>query len=248
MLSFLRNWNRERILRRHRIPDHLWQDVIGEIHTTRHLSAEDLDRLRDTASLFLYEKSVEPAQGLNITDAMRARIAVEAAVPVLNLGLGYYHPWYSVIVYAEAFIARDVFVDDAGVLHSQSSTRLGEAWLRGPVIISWEDVFSHPPGSNVIIHEIAHKLDMLDGVANGRPPMQPGMNQEHWTAAFSTAYAEHKALLNSGLPPHIDAYAAKSPAEFFAVASEVFFESPRVLQTEWPDVYRQLALYYRQQP
>ena len=248
MLSFFRSWKRERILRRHRIPDHLWQAAIGEASSAAHLTADDADRLRDMASLFLYEKSVEPAKDLVMTDTMRVRIACEAAVPVLNLGLDYYHPWYSVIVYAEAFIARDVFVDDAGVLHTQSSNRLGEAWLRGPVIISWADVLSHPPGSNVIIHEIAHKLDMLDGVANGRPPMQAGMKQEHWTAAFSAAFAEHRAQLETGSPTEIDSYAAKSPAEFFAVTSEVFFEAPQVLQSVWPDVYRQLVLYYRQRP
>ena len=248
MFSFLRNWNRERILHRHRIPDAIWQAMIGKVRAAAHLSADEIDRLRDTASLFLYEKSIEPAHDLVISDAMQARIACEAAVPVLNLGLDYYRLWYSVIVYAEAFVARDVYVDDAGVLHTQSSTRLGEAWSRGPVIISWEDVLSHPPGSNVIIHEMAHKLDMLDGAANGRPPMQYGMNQEHWTAAFSKAFAEHTAQVEAGIPTEIDSYAAKSPAEFFAVTSEVFFETPRVLQTVWPEIYKQLSLYYRQQP
>ena len=248
MFSFLRNWNRERILRKYRIPDAVWRATVGRVHTAAHLSTHDIVRLQDMASLFLYEKSIEPAHDLIISDAMRARIACEAAVPVLNLGLDYYRLWYSVIVYAEAFVARDVYVDDAGVLHTQSSTRLGEAWSRGPVIISWEDVVSHPPGSNVIIHEMAHKLDMLDGVANGRPPMQSGMIQEHWTAAFSTAFAEHTALLEAGSRTEIDSYAAKSPAEFFAVTSEVFFETPRLLQNVWPDVYKQLSLYYRQQP
>lgn len=248
MFSFLRSWNRERILRKHGIPYDLWQAVAGQVRAAARLPAADLDRLRDTASLFLYEKSIEPAHDLIITDAMRARIACEAVVPVLNLGLDYYRLWYSVIVYAEAFVARDVYVDDAGVLHTQSSTRLGEAWSRGPVIISWQDVVSHPQGSNVIIHEMAHKLDMLDGVANGRPPMQPGMDQAQWTAAFSGAFAAHTFQVQAGYPTEIDPYAAKSPAEFFAVTSEVFFENPQVLQSVWPDVYTQLALYYRQQP
>lgn len=248
MFSFFKNWNRDRVLRKHRIPDDLWKALIGEVRAARHLSVIDIDRLRDTAALFLYEKSIEPAQGLVITDAMQARIACEAAIPVLNLGLIYYRLWYSVIVYPEAFVARDVYVDEAGVLHTQPSTRMGEAWSRGPVIISWEDVVSHPAGSNVIIHEMAHKLDMLDGVANGRPPMQPGMDQDHWTVAFSEAFAVHTAQVEAGYPTEIDAYAAKSPAEFFAVTSEVFFETPRVLQSVWPEVYKQLALYYRQRP
>ena len=83
---------------------------------------------------------------------------------------------------------------------------------------------------------------------SNRPPMQSGMDQEHWSAAFSTAFAEHTALLEAGSPTEIDPYAAKSPAEFFAVTSEVFFETPRVLQLVWPEVYKQLTLYYRQRP
>ena len=248
MFSVLHNWYRQRILHKHRIPDDLWLAVTGEVRAARYLSAGDIDRLRDTASLFLYEKSIEPAHGLVITDAMRVRIACDAAIPVLNLGLDYYRLWYAVIVYPEAFIARDVYQDEAGVLHTQPGIRMGEAWLRGPVIISWKDVLSHPAGSNVIIHEMAHKLDMLDGVANGRPPMQQGMDQEQWTAAFSAAFARHTEQVEAGDPTEIDSYAANSPAEFFAVTSEVFFERPQVLQKIWPDVYNQLVLYYRQQP
>ena len=248
MFSFFKKWNRDRILRKHGIPYDIWQVVVGQVRAAAHLPAADLDRLRDMASLFLYEKSIEPAHDLMITDTMRVRIACEAVVPVLYLGLDYYRLWYSVIVYAEAFVARDVYVDEAGVLHTQASTRLGEAWSHGPVIISWQDVVSHPQGSNVIIHEMAHKLDMLDGVANGRPPMQPGMDQEQWTAAFSGAFAAHTLQVQAGYPTEIDPYAAKSPAEFFAVTSEVFFENPQVLQSVWPDVYTQLALYYRQRP
>ncbi len=248
MLSFLRSWNRKRILRKYRIPNDIWQLVVKNVRAVAHLTVSDIDRLQDMASLFLYEKSIEPARDLVITNAMRTRIACEAAIPILNLGLDYYRLWYSVIVYPEAFVVRDVYQDEAGVLHTQPSTRSGEAWSHGPVIISWQDVILRQTGANVIIHEIAHKLDMLDDVANGRPPMQSGMDQEQWTAAFSEAFAGFTAQVNAGLMTEIDAYAATSPAEFFAVTSEVFFETPRVLQTVWPEVYAQLVLYYRQRP
>jgi MtfA peptidase len=248
MFSFLKSWNRKRILRNHRISNDIWLPVIRQVRAAAHLELSEIDRLQDMASLFLYEKSIEPAHDLVITNAMRTRIACEAAIPILNLGLDYYRAWYSVIVYPEAFIARDVYQDEAGVLHTQPSTRSGEAWSHGPVIISWQDVLSNSAGSNVIIHEMAHKLDMLDGVANGRPPMQFGMDQEQWTVAFSEAFAGHTAQVDAGLMTEIDSYAATSPAEFFAVTSEVFFETPRVLQTVWPEVYAQLVLYYRQRP
>ena len=248
MFPFFNRWRRERILKRHRIPIDIWGSVIGQVHAAGHLSAEDIERLRDMASLFLYEKSIEPTHDLIITEIMRVRIACEAAIPVLNLGLDYYHAFHAVIVYPEAFIARDVYQDEAGVLHSQPSTRAGEAWARGPVIISWADVIAHHAGGNVIIHEMAHKLDMLDGAANGRPPLHWGMEQGQWTTALSEAFAMHMAQLEAGVVTEIDAYAATNPAEFFAVISEAFFEVPRILQNVWPKVYGQLALYYRQRP
>lgn len=248
MFPFFNRWRRERILEKHRILAEIWRSVIRQVHAAAHLSAEDIERLRDLASLFLYEKSIEPTHDLIITETMRARIACEAAIPVLNLGLDYYHAFHAVIVYPEAFVSRDVYQDEAGVLHAQPSTRSGEAWARGPVIISWVDVMAHQPGGNVIIHEMAHKLDMLDGVANGRPPLHWGMEQTQWTTALSDAFAAHTAQVEAGVMTEIDAYAATDPAEFFAVISEMFFEAPRLLQKIWPKVYGQLALYYRQRP
>ncbi len=248
MLSSITRWNHRRILKKHRIPSNIWQSVIQQVRTARHMSGEELEHLRDTTSLFLHEKSIEAVQGIDLTDAMRARIGCEATIPVLNLGLDYYRGFYSVIVYPETYVARDIYQDDAGVLHSEPSARAGEAWDRGPVIISWSAVQSSVAGNNVIIHEMAHKLDMLDGVANGHPPLHRDMDQRQWTAVFSEAFAEHSELVNSGASTEIDAYAATDPAEFFAVSSEVFFESPRVLQKVWPKVYEQLGLYYRQWP
>jgi len=248
MFSFYKNWRQQRILRRYRIPDKIWEPVVSEAHCVQHLAGIDLGRLHDLASLFLYEKAIEPARGFEITPVMEARISCFAAIPVLNLGLDYYHPWHSVIVYAEAFVARDYYQDDSGVVHSQPEARAGEAWARGPVILSWEDVVSGHDGYNVVIHEMAHKLDLLDGVANGFPPLHAGMDRKVWTKAFSQAFDDLAFKLEARHKPDIDEYAVTSPAEFFAVASETFFTSPRVLQREYPRVYEQLSLYYRQQP
>lgn len=248
MFAFFKNWRRRRILDRHRIPDTTWEAITRGLPATAHLSTADKDRLRDLASLFLYEKAIEPARGMTVSEAMQVRIACEAVIPVLNLGLDLYRPWYSVIVYPVAFVARDVYRDEAGVIHSGPEARAGEAWERGPVILSWEDIAAARQGYNVIIHEMAHKLDLLDGVANGFPPMHTGMRQEDWTATFSAAYNDLLEQVAADGATTLDPYAATSPAEFFAVASEAFFETPRVLQRAWPDVYGQLALYYRQRP
>ncbi len=248
MFSFYKKWRNRGILRRHSIPDDLWFSVISKERCVRHLADTDLERLRNLASLFLYEKAIEPAQGFDVTAAMKTRIGCLAALPVLNLGLDYYHPWYSVIVYAEAFVSRDYYQDDAGVVHSQPEARAGEAWARGPVILSWEDVVAGHDGYNVVIHEMAHKLDLLDGVANGYPPIHADMHRHEWTDAFSEAYEDLAGLVDAGHRTVIDDYAATSPAEFFAVSSEAFFTEPGVLRRAYPRVYEQLALYYRQRP
>ncbi|MBI2992735.1 MAG: zinc-dependent peptidase [Gammaproteobacteria bacterium] len=243
-----RQWRRRRILDHCLIDAEIWWPVVESSPAASHLTDSDRWHLRDLASLFLHEKSIEPAGGLELADPMRSRIACEACIPILNLGLELYRNWYSVIVYPGEFIARHRYVDEAGVEHDEREARLGEAWEHGPVVISWEDVAAGEPGFNVIIHEMAHKLDLLDGATNGRPPLHADMEARVWTDALGSAYAEHERQVEAGLDTAIDPYAAEDPGEFFAVASEVFFESPELLRDVWPQVYAQLALYYRQNP
>jgi hypothetical protein len=117
-------------------------------------------------------------------------------------------------------------------------------------VLSWEDT-EHSgviDGYNLVIHEFAHKLDVLNGSANGFPPLHRGMNSEHWVKAFSDAYNDIQTRLSHGQPIPMDSYGASSPAEFFAVASEVFFERPESLIQFYPGVYDQLKMFYRQNP
>ena len=248
LLSGWRSWRRDRILRRRRLDRALWDSVLADVRGAAHLEAGDGERLRDLASLFLHYKSIESARGLQVTLPMRARIAGECCLPVLNLGLDLYDNWYSVIVYPDEFVAPHEYVDEAGVVHSEDDIRSGEAWDRGPVIISWHDVLHGERGESVIIHEMAHKLDQLDGAANGRPPLHPGMDAGRWTATFRAAFEDFGRAVERDDWTEIDPYGAEDPGEFFAVASETFFESPEVLNRTWPGVYGQLALYYRQEP
>jgi Mlc titration factor MtfA (ptsG expression regulator) len=133
-------------------------------------------------------------------------------------------------------------------VHTEDDVRSGEAWDRGPVIISWHDVLHGEPGCSVIIHEMAHKLDQLDGAANGRPPLHPGMNGARWMETFRAAFEAFQREVSRNEWTEIDPYGAEDPGEFFAVASENFFEAPGLLHGTWPAVYEQLALYYRQDP
>jgi len=232
------------------IGDADWRFVLRRFALVGALDEPRRARLRALAARFLAAKAIEPVQGLALDPAQRAAIAALACVPVLELGLDAYDGWRSVVVYPAGFLARGQDVDEAGVVHEYAEPRSGETWLAGPVVLSWEEVAMSGDldGYNVVVHEMAHKLDMLDGDANGRPPLHTGMDPVRWYEAFSTAFADLEACLDAGREPPIDDYAAQSPDEFFAVASEYFFELPEVLAAAYPEVYEQLDAFYRPQP
>ncbi|MGR8934689.1 MAG: M90 family metallopeptidase [Gammaproteobacteria bacterium] len=241
------------LLRRHALPHRLWWSVCASLAVLQGLSAVEKAHLRVLCTLFLRQKKFVAAQELPLTAAMRLAIAAQACLPILKLGLEMFSEWSTVIVYPDAFrIDRDV-TDEHGIVHRQREVLCGESWERGPLIVSWATVekdrlYGSTQGHNVVIHEIAHKLDMLDGSANGIPPLHYRMPVTAWSDAFSNAYARMQMRLEEHRQPFLDAYATVNPAEFFAVVSEYFFAAPDILHGHFPDVYRQLRLYYRQDP
>lgn len=240
------------ILYRYPISHGLWLNVSGQLALLQGMSAVEKARLRELTSLFLYEKKFAGVQGLELTDAMRLSIATQACVPVLNLGLNCLSGWTEIIVYPGPFRISRNERDDAGIVHRREQELEGESWSRGPLILSWESVErgmqETRPDGNVIIHEIAHKLDMLNGPADGYPPLHQGMNLRQWTLSLGAAYKELVKRVEHHHDPCINPYAAASPGEFFAVISEYFFCAPEILHSYFPDVYRQLRFYYRQHP
>jgi Mlc titration factor MtfA (ptsG expression regulator) len=250
MLDTLRNWRVRRAVARHPIAEPLWQSALRHCAPARRLGASDQAALRVLATLFLGSKSIEPVQGLELDDADRVLLATHACLPILKLGLDWYDGWHSVIVYPDAFIPRRTHTDAAGVVHETRSAMAGEAWGRGPVILSWADVLEagRAPGHNVVIHEMAHKLDLLNGEANGFPPLHRRMDRRAWTKVFAGAWNRLRDDHRHALPLPIDPYGLESEAEFFAVVSEQFFEAPAALREHLPEVYRQLELFYRQHP
>ncbi|MGC1548653.1 MAG: M90 family metallopeptidase [Rhodanobacter sp.] len=250
MFDKIKNWRVQRIVARHPIAEGLWQEALQRCSPARRLGASDQASLRVLATLFLDRKSVEPTQGLQLGDADRVLLATHACIPILKLGMDWYDGWHSVIVYPDAFIPRRTRVDAAGVVHQTNTVLAGEAWVRGPVILSWADVLNigQKPGHNVVIHEMAHKLDMLNGDANGFPPLHRRMDRRVWTQVFKSAWDRMHDAQRHGAELPINPYALESPAEFFAVASEQFFEAPATLREHLPDVYRQLEQFYRQHP
>jgi MtfA peptidase len=240
------------ILHRHAIAHALWMDVTEKLPILQGMSAVEKADLRELTTLFLHEKRFVGVQGLQLTDGMYLIIAAQACLPVLCLGMGCLSGWNDIIVYPGAFrVCRDE-IDMAGVVHHQERALVGESWSRGPLILSWEDVerdsLGEQPARNVVIHEIAHKLDMLNGPADGFPPLHYRMPITEWTSALSAAYESLVQRVEHHHRSCIDPYAATSPAEFFAVISEYFFCEPEVLSVHFAAVYHQLELYYRQNP
>lgn len=249
-MNWFAHWRRAWILKHARFDESAWRETVSRYAFVKTLPDADLARLRQLVILFLHEKAIHGAGGLVIRDEIRMAIAAQACILILNLDSACYRGWSEVIVYPGQFVAQYEYMDENGVVHHVREPMTGESWLRGPVILSWEDAQAagRHAGYNVVIHEFAHKLDMLNGDANGFPPLHAGMSREAWSLAFSAAYEDFCRRVDHGERTGIDPYAANDPAEFFAVTSEAFFEIPQTLQASYAEVYRQLALFYRQDP
>jgi MtfA peptidase len=271
VLTSLSRWfdtrKRERALREHAIGDALWEQTLAGLPFLDWLDAPGRARLRELSTLFLSQKQFSTAHELVLTDEICVAIAAQAALPVLNLGLGFYRGWVGVIVYPGEFVIRKTVEDEDGVVHEVVQDASGEAWEGGPVLLSWEDVRMSDDSEasrsayNVVIHEFAHKIDMLTGDADGRPPLlrrlHPDLSPVEWADIFDNAYDSFcrrvdgiserrwKQFAETSL---IDPYAADHPSEFFAVCSEALFVAPREFESEYPELYRLLARYYRQDP
>lgn len=243
-------WRQRRARARHPLPLGEWQQVVSGIHCLQGLSAVELAHLRERVVSFLDRKTINGVQALQLTRTMRLQIAAQACLPILNLGLDYYDGWHEVVVYPGSFRVRHPIQDEIGLVSESDRLLSGEAWQKGPVILAWSDIQfeldNRERGSNVIIHEFAHKLDMLNGLANGMPPLHPDMKRQAWTHALSSAYQALQHRLEQHQSGSINPYGATSPAEFFAVLSEYFFTAPQHLLQDCPDVYQQLKQFYRQ--
>jgi Mlc titration factor MtfA (ptsG expression regulator) len=241
-MGWLTDWRRRRVLEKHRVDGVLWQALLKKMPFI-----PDSEKLKNLMLLFLAEKEFAGAHGIEVTDAMRVAIAAQACLPILELGLDWYRGWHGVVVYPGDFRVHRTEVDEHGVTHEWEDDLAGEAFPGGPVVLSW-DALAHDPAMNVVIHEFTHKLDMLNGAADGLPPLHPGMDQRAWAAAFEAAYQGFCDALERGRDTWLDPYAAEHPSEFFAVVSEAFFTDAAETRRRYPEVYEQLRLFYRQDP
>src|SRR5438128_456703 len=238
MFEAIRRWRQNRILATSAIPEMLWREALDGLPFLAIYTEPELARLRQQVVLFLSDKSIVAAHGFEVTPLMRAMIAIQACVLTLNLGPHYYDGWENVVVYPDEFVTGLEYEDEAGVVHRRDEPLAGEALPGGPVVLSWPDVEASTDwasaGMNLVIHEFAHKIDMRSGEANGCPPLHPEISRRAWQKAMNTAFEHFLTRVQDGEETAIDPYAADSPAEFFAVLSEVFFAEPTLLQTEYP--------------
>lgn len=209
-------------------------------------------QLKRHVQVFMAEKEFVGCGGLDVTDDIRVTIAAQACLLLLNRRSDYFPGLRHILVYPDSFLVQRVRNDSAGVLHEQRQVLSGESWDQGKVILSWQDVLqgaaATDDGRNVVIHEFAHQLDQEDGQANGLPILGRLDFRQRWTQVFSREFELLQHQATQGQATLLDHYGATDPAEFFAVATEVFFEQPARLASEHTALYELLSRYYRVNP
>lgn len=227
--------------------ERLFLSLLEHFPALQWLSDEQRELLHTRSLEILHSKAFYGADGFEPQARDCLAVAMLAALPVLHLGLDWYRDFHTFILYPAEFLAEIEEVDEDGLVHSGRDLRSGEAWPHGPVVLAMPDVWDSAQGEgyNVVVHELAHQLDQRNGDANGFPPLPAGMDPTAWTRAFSSGYQRLLDELEQDLEPSIDPYGAESPAEFFAVCCEFYFDVPEWLAEQFPDIHAQLDRFFR---
>ncbi len=251
MLHWLRERKRQK-LRGRPFPT-AWREIMEHnVPFVSYLPPSDRKELEEDVLILLSEKHFEGAGGLKMTDEIKVTIAAQACILLLHRKTDYYPGLYSIIVYPSAYVAPQKVQERRGIIVEGMQPRLGESWTRGAVVLSWEDVLAGAAdihdGHNVVIHEFAHQLDAQDGSMDGAPILSDHSMYETWARVLGEEYKRLQQETALGKETLLDRYGATNPAEFFAVATEFFFEKPRQLRAQLPQLYNELRRYYKQDP
>lgn len=232
-----------------------WTRVLREnLWQYERLNPQQQSRLDAWVRVFVSERRWEGCDGLRLDDPMRVLIAGQAGLLVLGHDDWYFDRTPTILVYPEEYTARDVpRGTGGGFTLVTDEDRAGEAWYRGPIILAWPDVLSGARstnrGHNLVIHEFSHHLDMIgDPFADGKPPMPDADLDARWDAVVPGEYERLKQQCAAGMRPLMNCYGATNPAEFFAVASETFFQRPAEMKQHMPQLYDVLRRFYRIDP
>lgn len=255
MLKWWRQWRAGRFSARHPFPEDTWQQVRSRLPLLAALSDAEAHRLGQRAWRLLHRKRLSIPAGLDFD--LSARLGLMAQAALLTLGwdeadadaaLANLH---EILLLPDAFRRHVEEMDEAGVVHAYADERVGETWYQGPVVLALSDVMASGDwdGCNVVIHELAHKLDMGNSQdVDGFPPLPTDMAASEWHRVFTAVWDDLQAHLARNDPPPIDDYAATHPGECFAVCCEHFFAAPDVLDAAYPELYDLLRRYFRQDP
>ncbi len=230
-----------------------WQEILEKnIAYYHHLSKDDQTELKGHIQIFLDEKEFEGFEGLEITDEIKVTIAAQACVLLLHRETDYYPTLHTILIYPHPFYSHVKQHLPGGLIAEGEQGRLGESWYRGPVVLSWDDVLrsahDHNDAHNVVFHEFAHQLDSESGANEGTPLLPDRSRYIAWARVLGGEYQQLLNEIQHHQKPDIDIYGATNAAEFFAVVTEAFFEKPVQLKQHHPELYEQLALFYKQDP
>ncbi|QEH34767.1 Protein MtfA [Aquisphaera giovannonii] len=251
MFGFLRRRRRDRI-RSRPFPDEWLRVIRRNVPMFGRLPEADRRELLGHVQVFVVEKNYEGCGGLELTEEIRVTIAAAACILLLHRRTDYFPGLITILVYPDAYVAPATTHIGGGILMEGDQIRLGEAWKGGVVVVSWRDLMEtaagRDDGRNLVLHEFAHLLDMEDGAVDGTPVLEGRGRYARWSSVMEHAFERLRRDRALGRYSVLDKYGATDPAEFFAVATEAFFEKAAPLRRRHPELYEELAAFYRQDP
>ncbi len=251
MFGFFKRRRRDR-LRAAPFPRSWLEFVERNVRFYRHLPEADRLELQGLVQIFLAEKHFEGCGGLEMTDEVKVTIAASACLLLLHRETDIYPRLVTILVYPTAYVAKSKKSIGGAVALESESINLGESWSSGVVVLSWDDVLAGASdfrdGQNVVLHEFAHQLDREDGSVDGAPALERRSQYVTWARVLGREYERLQRANRLGRSTVLDEYGATDPAEFFAVATECFFEKSHTLRNRHPELYEELKSYYRQDP
>jgi len=249
MLVF-KKWRRKRLSQK-AFPESWLEIIEGNVPFYRKLSNEDKEELQRHILIFIGEKRFEGCGGLQITDQIKITIAAQACILLLHRKTDYYPRLSSIIVYPHSYVAHVIKHLPGGVVTEGLDVRLGESWRKGVVVLSWDDVRCGAAdihdGHNVVFHEFAHQLDS-DGRGDSSPVFRNRSSYITWARILQRDFEKLRRDVSRNRKTFLDKYGGTNPAEFFAVATEYFFERPKKLKIVHPVLYQELKIFYQQDP
>lgn len=233
-------------------PDEWVEIVERNISVYRNLPMPLRMQLRKLIKQFLHQKNFSGAGGLEMTDEIRVTIAAEACMLLLNRNTHVYSSLRYIIVYPSTFVVDREQAGMDGTVGSGPKGLLGESWANGKVILAWDNVLqgskNFADGHNVVLHEFAHQLDSETGSTNGAPILTGGKGMQAWAKTLAEEFQDLQLDSKRGKKSLLDHYGATNPAEFFAVATETFFEKPEKMAEHHAELFEVLKAYYRVDP